>query len=58
MLKIPDHLFWVQDMRFLDRVAQDKAAYDAWLRYAIKKAGERRHGKQQRSENKIYCGNQ
>ena len=45
MLKIPDHLFWVQDMRFLDRVAQDKAAYDAWLRYAIKKEGERRHGK-------------
>lgn len=45
ILKIPDHVFWERDLRFLDRIAEDKVAYDAWLRYAVKKEGERRHGK-------------
>jgi hypothetical protein len=45
ILKIPDSVFWDNDLRFLDRVAEDKVAYDTWLRYAIRKEGERRRGK-------------
>ncbi len=45
MLKIPEAVFWSQDLRFLDRVAANKAAYDGWLRYAIRKEEMRRHGK-------------
>lgn len=44
-MKIPEQVFWEQDIRFLDRVVEDKAAYDGWLRYTMKKESERRHGK-------------
>jgi hypothetical protein len=45
ILNIPDHVFWERDLRFLDRIAEDKVAYDSWLRYAIRKEEERRRGK-------------
>lgn len=45
ILKIPDHVFWHADIPFLVRVADNKAAYDGWFAYAMKKEGERKHGR-------------
>lgn len=42
ILKIPEDIFWYADLSFLLGVAEDKAAYDAWLDYAIEKESERR----------------
>lgn len=44
ILKIPEQTFWDSDIQFLNRIAKNKAAYDGWLSYAIKKEGERKHG--------------
>nr|DAZ26439.1 MAG TPA: hypothetical protein [Caudoviricetes sp.] len=41
-MEIPENTFWENDLRFLDAVLRNKAAYDRWLRYAIEKEGERR----------------
>ena len=42
IMEIPENTFWENDLRFLDAVLRNKAAYDRWLRYAIEKEGERR----------------
>lgn len=42
ILGIPENTFWSNNLNFLSAVAADKAAYDGWMNYAIKKAGERR----------------
>lgn len=44
-MEIPESTFWENDLRFLDAVLRNKAAYDRWLRYAIEKEGERRRGR-------------
>jgi len=44
-MKIPDNVFWDSDLSFLDRVVDNKVAYDGWFAYAMKKEGERKSGK-------------
>lgn len=43
ILKIPEDIFWNADISFIERVVENKTAYEKWLRYAVKKAGERIH---------------
>lgn len=42
ILGIPEKTFYDSDLNFLSAVAANKAAYDGWMNYAVKKAGERR----------------
>jgi len=42
ILGIPEACFWDEDLRFLDRVATDKAAYDGWYAYAMREEAKRR----------------
>lgn len=44
IMEIPEETFWKTDLPFLDRVAENKTAYDSWLGYAIGKEREK-HGK-------------
>ncbi len=44
IMEIPEETFWKTDLPFLDRVAENKTAYDGWLGYAIGKEREK-HGK-------------
>ena len=41
-MKIPVETFWNSELRFLDRLVDNKAAYDGFISYAIQKEGERR----------------
>lgn len=45
IMDIPEETFWKADLSFLDRVAENKTAYDGWINYALRKERERRHGK-------------
>lgn len=45
IMKIPDAMFWASDLNTLDRICQNKLAYDGWLAHAMKKEGERSRGK-------------
>lgn len=40
-MKLPDELFWKSEIRFLDRIVENKAAYEGWLAYATRKESER-----------------
>lgn len=42
LLGIPESTFYNNDLNFLSDVAANKAAYDGWMNYAVRKAGERR----------------
>ena len=44
-MEIPDELFWKSDKAFLDRIIDNKTAYDGWVNYAMRKEAERRRGK-------------
>lgn len=44
ILGIPENTFYNNDLNFLSAVAGNKAAYDGWMNYEMKKAGERMHG--------------
>lgn len=37
ILKIPEDIFWYADISFLLGVVENKAAYDGWLDYMIKR---------------------
>ena len=41
IMKLPDELFWKSEIRFLDRIVENKAAYEGWLAYATRKESER-----------------
>jgi hypothetical protein len=45
IMKIPDYLFWDCDLPSLDRIVENKTAYDSWLAYALKKEGEKKNGR-------------
>ena len=45
IMKIPDYLFWDCDLPSLDRIVENKTAYDSWFAYAMKKEGERKSGR-------------
>jgi hypothetical protein len=40
-MNIPDEMFWNADIKFLDKVVNQKAAYDKWLSKAMQKESER-----------------
>jgi len=44
ILKIPEDTFWGSSLPFIEKIADNKTAYDAWLAYAMRKEAER-HGK-------------
>lgn len=44
-MKIPDSFFWEADIGTLDRICDNKNAYDGWLTQEIKKEGERSRGR-------------
>jgi hypothetical protein len=41
ILKIPEDIFWYADISFLIDVVEDKAAYDGWLDYQLKREREK-----------------
>jgi hypothetical protein len=41
ILKIPEDIFWYADISFLLGVVENKAAYDGWLDYALKREQEK-----------------
>ena len=41
ILKIPEDIFWYADISFLLGVVENKAAYDGWLDYMIKREREK-----------------
>jgi hypothetical protein len=43
-MQIPDEVFWKSDLPFLERVTENKTAYDGWLGYAIGKERDK-HGR-------------
>lgn len=44
IMKIPDSLFRESNLFFLDKVVEDKIAYDNWYGYAMRREGEIRNG--------------
>ena len=45
IMKIPDSFFWETDIGTLDRICDNKIAYDGWLAQEMKKEGERSRGR-------------
>ena len=48
IMKLPEDLFWTADIAMLDRIIENKQAYDSWEAYAMEKERERmryRHGR-------------
>jgi len=44
-MKIPEDIFWNADIPFLDRVVENKTAYDGWFNSVMQKEREKALGK-------------
>jgi hypothetical protein len=41
LLEIPESIFWESDVAFLEKVVENKAAYDSWKNAEINRERER-----------------